>query len=74
MVGGASVLANQEVFRNLSMDSTKTNFVATVVNDPNSGSKLARRDARRHDRAARATARNRAISVTSPPSRRPTRR
>ena len=42
VVGGAAVLANQEVFRNLSMDSTKTNFVATVVNDPNSGSKLAR--------------------------------
>ena len=42
VVGGASVLANQEVFRNLSMDNSKTNFVATVVNDPNSGSKLAR--------------------------------
>jgi len=42
VVGGAAVLANQEVFRNLSMDSTKTNFAATVVNDPNSGSKLAR--------------------------------
>ena len=42
VVGGAAVLANQEVFRNLSMDSTKTNFVATVVNDPNSGSRLAR--------------------------------
>ena len=42
VVGGAAVLANQEVFRNLSMDSTKTNFVTTVVNDPNSGSKLAR--------------------------------
>ena len=42
VVGGAAVLANQEVFRNLSMDSTKTNYVATVVNDPNSGSKLAR--------------------------------
>ena len=42
VAGGASVLANQEVFRNLSMDSTKTNFAATVVNDPNSGSKLAR--------------------------------
>ena len=41
-VGGAAVLANQEVFRNLSMDSTKANFVGTVVNDPNSGSKLAR--------------------------------
>ena len=42
VVGGASVLANQEVFRNLSMDSAKTNFASTVVNDPNSGSKLAR--------------------------------
>ena len=41
-VGGAAVLANQEVFRNLSMDSTKANFVGTVVNDPSSGSKLAR--------------------------------
>ena len=34
VVGGAAVLANQEVFRNLSMDSTKANFVDTVVNDP----------------------------------------
>jgi phage tail sheath protein FI len=42
VVGGAATLVNQEVFRNLSMDSTKTNFVTTVVNDPNSGSKLAR--------------------------------
>jgi phage tail sheath protein FI len=42
VVGGASALVNQEVFRNLSMDSTKGNYVATVVNDPNSGSKLAR--------------------------------
>ena len=40
VVGGASTLANQEVFRNLSMDSTKGNYAATVVNDPNSGSKL----------------------------------
>jgi hypothetical protein len=31
VVGGAAVLANREVFRNLSMDSTKTNFVAAVV-------------------------------------------
>ena len=42
VVGGASALVNQEVFRNLSMDSTKSNYVATVVNDPNSGSKLVR--------------------------------
>ena len=42
VVGGTATLVNQEVFRNLSMDNSKTNFVGTVVNDPNSGSKLAR--------------------------------
>jgi uncharacterized protein len=42
VVGGAAVLVNQEVFRNLSMDSAKTNYAATVINDPGSGSKLAR--------------------------------
>ena len=52
VVGGAAVLANQEVFRNLSMDSTKTNFVATVVNDPELGVEVGPRDARRRDRAA----------------------
>ena len=44
VVGGAAVLANQEVFRNLSMDSTKTNFVATVVNDPELGVEAGPRD------------------------------
>jgi len=40
--GSVSVLVNQEVFRNLSMTSTDPNFVETVVNDPNTGSILAR--------------------------------
>lgn len=39
-VGGRSVIAKQEVFRNLSMDSSRTNFVGTVVNDTISGSKI----------------------------------
>ncbi len=42
VAGGTETLASQEVFRNLSMDSAKINYVATVINDPNSGSKLAR--------------------------------
>ena len=39
-IGGSPVVAKQEVFRNLSMDSSKTNFLGTVVNDTISGSKL----------------------------------
>jgi hypothetical protein len=42
VAGGAAALVNQEIFRNLSMESAKTNYAATVVNDPNSGSKLVR--------------------------------
>ncbi|HET9228764.1 MAG TPA: hypothetical protein VFR31_18945, partial [Thermoanaerobaculia bacterium] len=37
---GGTVPLRQEVFRNLSMDATKPNFVTKVVNDPNTGSKL----------------------------------
>ena len=40
--GGASVLVNQEVFRNLSPTSTDPAFVETVVNDDNTGSGLVR--------------------------------
>ncbi len=39
-IAGRPVVAKQEVFRNLSMDSTRTNFLGTVVNDTISGSKL----------------------------------
>jgi phage tail sheath protein FI len=42
VAGGASTLVNQEVFRNLSIDKTKSNSVESVVNDANSGSKLVR--------------------------------
>ena len=40
--GSVSVLVNQETFRNLSMTATDPNFVETIVNDPNSGSAIAR--------------------------------
>ncbi len=40
--GGVSVVVLQEIFRNLSMDNTKPNFVETIVNDDNAGSTLAR--------------------------------
>lgn len=40
--GGVTTVAQQEVFRNLSMDKTQPNFVETVVNDDNTGSNLAR--------------------------------
>ena len=40
--GSVSVVVRQELFRNLSMDSTKPNFVETVVNDDNTGSSLVR--------------------------------
>lgn len=40
--GGVSVVAQQEVFRNLSMVNTDANFVETVVNDDNTGSTLVR--------------------------------
>jgi phage tail sheath protein FI len=40
--GGVSTIAQQEVFRNLSMDKAKANFVEAIVNDPNSGSNLVR--------------------------------
>jgi uncharacterized protein len=40
--GGVSVLVNQEVFRNLSPNSTDPTFVETVVNDDNTGSSLVR--------------------------------
>jgi hypothetical protein len=42
IVGGRTILVRQEVFRNLTMDSTKPNFVQRVVNDLNTGSKLVR--------------------------------
>lgn len=42
VVGGASSLVNQEVFRNLSIDKTASNSAETIVNDPDSGSKLVR--------------------------------
>ena len=42
VVGGASSLINQEVFRNLAIDKTKSNSAETVVNDLDSGSKLVR--------------------------------
>ena len=42
VVGSVSSLVNQEVFRNLSIDKTKSNSAETVVNDPDSGSKLVR--------------------------------
>jgi phage tail sheath protein FI len=41
-VGGRPTLVRQEAFRGLSMDRTRTSFVETVVNDPNTGSKMAR--------------------------------
>jgi phage tail sheath protein FI len=37
---GGTAPVRQELFRNLSMDSTKPNSVKKVVNDPNTGSKL----------------------------------
>lgn len=39
-VAGRAAVLRQEVFRNLSMVSTQTNFVNTVVNDLNNGSKM----------------------------------
>lgn len=41
-VNNRNVAVKQEVFRNLSMDTTKPTFVQAVVNDPNIGSALAR--------------------------------
>jgi phage tail sheath protein FI len=41
-VNGRTAVTRQEVFRNLSMNNAQTNFVHTVVNDPNTGSKLVR--------------------------------
>lgn len=38
--GGRTSIARQELFRNLSMDTSKTNFVEKVVNDPFAGSKM----------------------------------
>ncbi len=38
--GGRATVVQQEVFRNLSMDNTKPNFVETVVNDSLTGSRL----------------------------------
>jgi len=40
--GGRVSVVRQEIFRNLSMVSTKRNFVSKVVNDTNTGSKLVR--------------------------------
>jgi len=39
---GRPAVARQEVFRNLSMNSGHTNFVDTVINDENTGSKMVR--------------------------------
>ena len=41
-IDGGYTLVDQEVFRNLSMGSGDKNFVETVVNDPDTGSKLVR--------------------------------
>lgn len=43
--GSSSSPIRTEVFQNLSMDSAQANFVETVVNDENSGSRLIRVDA-----------------------------
>jgi hypothetical protein len=40
-LGGRTSIARQELFRNLSMDASRTNFVQKVVNDPFAGSKMA---------------------------------
>jgi phage tail sheath protein FI len=39
-VGNRTTVARTEVFRNLSMDGEQTNFAGTVVNDPDTGSRL----------------------------------
>jgi hypothetical protein len=39
-LGGRTSITRQELFRNLSMDSTKTSFVEKVVNDKFAGSKM----------------------------------
>lgn len=41
-VGARVAIVRQEIFRNLSMNSGQTNFVQTLVNDQNTGSKLVR--------------------------------
>ena len=38
--GSRTTIVSQEIFRNLSMDDTKPNFVERIVNDPRQGSKL----------------------------------
>jgi phage tail sheath protein FI len=42
VAGDRSTVLRQEIFRNLSMTAAQANFVETLVNDPNTGSKLVR--------------------------------